>query len=276
MARSEAAPVRGSRHRARSVLITLLLLAGVLMAAHTPAGARSVAWLQDFLEYFSGVFSLVALTAAVVAGVGAAQRLLPIRFRILGQAVHRAMALTAVGFLGSHIVLKIMEAHATVMDAVVPFTGHRGRVMYVGIGTIASDLLILVLVTGVMRGRFVAGSHPWVWRSVHGLAYALWPLAMFHGLTAGRSPKAWVAWSYLICFAVVMFAATSRLPRVARDRRMLRARAPGPHVRTTGHVRTPGQAGDSRRSPSAANDVPDEEFWASLRAEAAGWIGDRR
>ncbi|MCW2945139.1 MAG: hypothetical protein JWR24_1856 [Actinoallomurus sp.] len=261
---------RGPRRRARPVVITLLLLAGVLAAAHTRTGAGAVMWLQRFLEFYSGVFALLALTAAVVAGVGAAQRVVPIRFRILAQAVHRATALMAVGFLVSHVLLKIMEAHATVIDAFVPFAGGHGRVLYIGLGTIAGDLLILVMVTGVTRGRFVARSRPWVWRTVHALAYAMWPLAIFHGLLAGRTPKAWVTLSYVVCFALVLLAATSRLPRLARDRRMLRARAPGPHGRT------PGQAGASRRSPSAATDVPDEEFWASLRAETAGWIGDRR
>lgn len=244
------------------MVITLLLLATVLTAARTQAGAAVVMGAQRFLEFYSGVFALLALTGAVVSGVGAAQRLVPIRFRILAQAMHRAMAVLAVGFLAAHVLLKIMEAHATVLDAVVPFAGGRGRVLYVGLGTIAADLLILVLATGVVRGRFVARSRPWIWRTVHATAYVMWPLAMIHGLSAGRTPKAWVTWSYVLCFAVVMVATVSRLPRLVRDRRMLRARASGSHARTPD--------GGSR------TDVPDERFWASLRAEAANWSGGRR
>jgi hypothetical protein len=224
-------------------------------------------WLQGFLEFYSGVFALLALTATVVAGVGAAQRLVPIRFRIVAQAMHRAVALMAVGFLAAHILLKVMEAHATAMDAVIPFAGGRGRVLYVGLGTIASDLLVVVLATGLARGRFVTGSRPWVWRAVHVLAYVMWPLAMVHGLTAGRTPKAWVTWSYVICFVLVVIAAASRVPRLVRDRRMLRGRVP---------ERPPGQAGSSHGGPEPVGDVPDAEFWASLRTDTAEWIGDRR
>lgn len=264
------------------MLLTVFLLVGVLVAAHTPTGDRAVTRLQRFLEFYSGVFTLLALTAAVVAGVGAAQRLVPIRFRILFQAAHRATAFMAVGFLVAHILLKIMEAHATVIDTVLPFSGHGRHAVYVGLGTIASDLMIVIVATGVMRGRFVAGSRPWVWRTVHGLAYPMWVLAMAHGLLAGRTPKWWVTWSYVICAGVVFVAATSRLPRVLRDRRMVRARAPKDNGRPSGQrtrsARQPAPPSSGRRSANPAAAVPDEEFWASLRAEAAqaNWIGDRR
>lgn len=261
MPRPDAA-LAGERRRAWPAVATLLLLIAVLTGARTRPGASAVLWAQDFLEFFSGVFTLVALTAAVTAGVGAAQRVVPIRFRILFQAAHRAMAVLAVGFLVTHILLKIMEAHAGVLEAVIPFSGGAGR-LYVGLGTIAGDLLVLALVTGVLRGRFVARSRPWLWRTVHATAYVMWPLAMIHGLSAGRAPKSWVTWSYVICFAVVMVAAASRLPRMARDRRMLGARA---------HARP--QAAPSRARSEA--DVPDEQFWASLRADKGSWSGDRR
>ncbi|GLY90382.1 hypothetical protein [Actinoallomurus iriomotensis] len=261
MPRPDAA-LAGERRRARPAVATLLLLVAVLAVARTRPGASAVLWAQDFLEFFSGVFTLVALTAAVTAGVGAAQHRVPIRFRILFQAAHRAMAVLAVGFLVTHILLKIMEAHAGVLEAVVPFAGGAGR-LYVGLGTIAGDLLVLALVTGVLRGRFVARSRPWLWRAVHATAYVMWPLAMIHGLSAGRAPKSWVTWSYVICFAVVMVAAASRLPRMARDRRMLGARA---------HARP--QAATPRTRSEA--DVPDEKFWASLRAETGARSGDRR
>jgi DMSO/TMAO reductase YedYZ heme-binding membrane subunit len=259
MPRPDAAPA-GDHRRAWPVAVVLLLVA-VLAGARTRAGASAVLRAQDFLEFFSGVFSLVALTAAVTAGVGAAQRLVPIRFRILFQAAHRAMAVLAVGFLVTHVLLKVMEAHAGVLESVVPFVGGPGR-LYVGLGTIAGDLLILALVTGVLRGRFVARSRPWLWRAVHSTAYLMWPLAMVHGLSAGRPPKSWVTWSYVICFGIVMAAAVSRLPRMLRDRRMLDSRA-----------HAPAQAATGPRD-RAETDVPDEHFWASLRAETGN--GGRR
>ncbi|GAB3968895.1 hypothetical protein GCM10029978_039180 [Actinoallomurus acanthiterrae] len=270
--------------RARTTLVTLLLLAFVLVVGRTSQGAALVVRLRAFLEFYVGVFALLAATAAVVAGVAAAQRTLPIGLRILAQGAHRATAVMAVGFLATHIVLKVMEAHAGVLDAFLPFTGHGRRAVLVGLGTIAGDLLVVILGTGVLRGRFVGNARPWMWRTVHALAYVMWPLAIIHGLMAGRPPKAWVTWSYIICAVLVLIAATGRLPRLARDRRMLRARK----VRGDGRV-TGGGAGarhggaDPRdrvdanaKSSADSGDLPDEQFWAALRAETAPWLGDRK
>jgi predicted ferric reductase len=239
-------------------IVTGVLLVAVLIGARTSPGTAAVAWLRGFLEFYSGVFALLAMTATVVAGVIAAQHAVPARFRILVQAAHRATALMTVGFLVAHILLKVMEAHAGVLDILVPFLGGQDRARWVGLGTIASDLLILAMATGVMRGRFVGNRRPWLWRSLHGLAYAMWPLGIAHGLLAGRSPTWWVTASYLVCFAFVAVAALARLPRIVGNRNMIGAHRPAP------------------RADPPQVEVPDEQFWRLLRAEAKQWIGDRR
>ncbi|GAB2805941.1 hypothetical protein GCM10027176_08700 [Actinoallomurus bryophytorum] len=217
-------PVR----RVRRVVIALLLLAGGLAAlavARPDPGA--VSRLRDLLEYVAGVFALLALTEGFLSGVAASERVVPIRFRLLIQSTHRTTTLLAAGFLVVHVLLKITEGHATILDAFVPFYGGHGRVVYVGLGTIAGDLLILVLVTGLMRARFAASRRPWVWRSVHVLAYLMWPLALLHGLLAGRAAKPWVVVSYAIAAALVLLAVASRLPRLAHERRMIAAQSSG-------------------------------------------------
>jgi hypothetical protein len=261
--------------------MTLVLLAAVLVAGRTPQGVALVERLRVFLEFYVGVFALLAATAAVVAGVIAAQRILPIGLRILAQGAHRSTAVMAVGFLVTHIVLKVMEAHASVLDAFLPFTGHGQRAFLIGLGTIAGDLLVVVVATGMLRGRFVVGPRPWLWRTVHALAYVMWPVAIIHGLTAGRPPKAWVTWSYIVCAALVLIAATGRLPRLARDRRMLRARKARGDGRVTGPGAGPRRAPTEPRDRAGATrpdtgELPDEEFWAALRSETAPWLGDRR
>lgn len=272
------APQRGPARRpgATRPLLTLVLLAGVLVAGRTPQAASAVAWLRDFLEFFVGVFTLLAATAAAVAGVAAAQRALPIRMRILAQGAHRATAVMAVGFLVAHIVLKVMEAHASVLDAFLPFVGAHGRVLYIGLGTIAGDLLVLIVATGVMRGRFVGQGRPWVWRALHSSAYLMWAVAIVHGLLAGRPAAAWVTWSYVICFAVVVVAAASRLPRMLRDRRMLRARKAKGDFRIPSFGSPAGRRATADLGGGTSGDIPDEDFWSALRAEAGPWIGKRR
>jgi len=176
-----------------------LALAGTLTAARTASGQAVVAAAGDFLEYYAGVFTLVTLTGAVVFGVVAALRVLPPRPRIVAQALHRASAVTAVGFLVTHAVLKVMEAHARPLDLVVPTTPS-----WVALGTIAGDLLVLAAATGAARGRYAATVRPWAWRMLHCTVYVTWPVALAHGLLAGRAPKAWVTISYLVCAAAVV------------------------------------------------------------------------
>jgi hypothetical protein len=47
-------------------------------------------------------------------------------------------------------------------------------------------------------------------------------------------------------------------------------------LRARGPERPPAQAATTRASSEPVGDVPDAEFWSSLRNETAGWIGDRR
>jgi hypothetical protein len=126
-----------------------LVLAGavlVLIGAATPQGAVAVANVQYFLNFFAGVFALVALTIAVMSGLLATDRLiLKIRHRVLAQALHRASAIVAVAMLFAHVSVKVMAGLAVPANIVIPTGGA------VGLGTIAFDLLLVIVVTG-MRG----------------------------------------------------------------------------------------------------------------------------
>jgi hypothetical protein len=171
---------------------------------------------MHFLLFYAGVFALIGLTAAVGAGLLAADRIImtPNR-RIIAQAVHRAVSFGAVGFLMVHIVTEIIAGRSHPIDAVVPFLGER-RALYLGMGTIASDLFLLVLVTGIMRGRFATLRPTWMWRALHAVAYLAWPLGILHGLLDGRTAKPYVDWSYGACVAAVGLALITRLVVAAR------------------------------------------------------------
>jgi hypothetical protein len=95
--------------RGRFLLQALVFLipatAAVIAAIDTSQGRAMVIVAQRFLLVYSGVFALVALTAAVAAGLLAAGKIaLSPRHRIAAQAVHRAISLIALAVLVTHIV----------------------------------------------------------------------------------------------------------------------------------------------------------------------------
>jgi len=207
---------RRGRHRG-AIAVLLAGKTGPLAASGTAAAGVILASLQRFLLAYSGVFALVALTAAVAAGLAATDRLvMSPAGRVTFQAVHRAVSLAAVGFLASHVLLEVLAHRSHVADAVVPFLAS-GRTLYLGLGTLASDLVLLIVLTGVARRRF-ASRWTAAWRGVHVTAYVAWPMAILHGLLAGRAAKPYVDWSYGACVAAVAVALVVRLvaPRQAR------------------------------------------------------------
>jgi len=224
-----------SRQRA---LIAVLLAGPALPLAGSGSAAPGVilASLQRFLLAYSGVFALIALTAAVATGLAAADRLVmtPVG-RVRFQAVHRALSLAAVGFLASHVLLQILAHRSRPIDAVVPFLAS-GRTVYLGLGTLAADLVLVIALTGVARRRFA--SH-WTatWRGVHAIAYLCWPLAIVHGLLSGRQAKPYVDWSYGACVAAVALALVVRLVAAPRGRAPARL-----HQVPAGPDQVPGSA----------------------------------
>ena len=240
MGRVNSAP----SHRAASVVIAtvFLLLISALVPMVSAIGTGQVhtiaAAMQRFLLFYSGVFALVGLTAAVGAGVLAADQVVmsPGR-RIVSQAMHRALSLLALAALFNHITLEIIAHRARAADAVVPFLAQR-QMLFMGLGTIATDLFVLIVMTGILRKRFAAAARPWVWRSLHATAYLAWPMAILHGLLAGRVAKPYVDWSYGGCLAAAGLALALRYVATSRGRQLT-----GPPA--------PDQFSQPTRSPSA-------------------------
>jgi DMSO/TMAO reductase YedYZ heme-binding membrane subunit len=220
----ELIPARGSKpwpRRAGCLLLVLAASPALIGALRTSLGRDLTGRVLTFLLSYSGVFALVALTMAVGVGLaGTGRPVLSPGSRVAAQALHRAISFIAVGALGTHIVLEITAQRAGMMDALVPFL-DSGRTFYIGLGTLASDLLILIVITGLARRRF-AVRWPWAWRAVHALAYLCWPFAILHGLLAGRSAQPYVDWSYGACVAVVGLALVVRFAAATRSRAGLR------------------------------------------------------
>jgi methionine sulfoxide reductase heme-binding subunit len=82
-----------------------------------------------------------------------------------------------------------------VIDTFVPFAG-RYRPLWLGLGAVATDLLLALVLTSLVRRRL---GYP-VWRFIHWTAYACWPLALVHGLGTGSDARSgWVQLLYVVC-----------------------------------------------------------------------------
>ncbi|NUP03164.1 MAG: hypothetical protein HOV96_15450 [Nonomuraea sp.] len=189
-----------------SASITAVLLS-VFALARTERGVALLGRGVSFLEFYAGVFALVLLTATVALGLLTTERVfLSPANRVRAQLAHRATAFIGLAYLVTHITLMISLGHAPPGAAVVPVAG-----LYVGLGALAFDLMVVAVATGMLRGRFAVRSTPWMWRLMHSAAYLAWPVAITHGLTAGRPPAGWVAWSYVACLAAVGSALVVRV-----------------------------------------------------------------
>jgi preprotein translocase subunit SecG len=203
-----------------AVVIGTVVLAAA--AAATTTGHTVVAASDHFLLYYAGVLALIALTAEVGIGLVASDRIfMKPSARVTAQALHRAMGFGAIAFLIIHIALEIIAGRSQPADAVIPFL-DKGKTFYLGLGTVASDMFIVIMMTGIYRARLAAKMSPKAWRVIHASAYAAWIFGLVHGLLAGRPAKSFfgfsgfVAWSYGACVVAVAAALMVRL--VAKNR----------------------------------------------------------
>ena len=158
----------------------------------------------------AGAVSLVLLTAVVGLGILSSLRFEATGWpRFLTAGLHRNLALVTLIFLGLHIVTAVVDPYTNLgwAAAVIPFSSYY-RTFWLGLGTIAAELVAAIGITTLARG-FIG---PRAWKIVHWLAYAAWPVGVVHGL--GTGTDAWSAWFFAlacVCIALVGFAVVYRL-----------------------------------------------------------------
>lgn len=158
----------------------------------------------------SGAVALILLSAVVVLGVLTRMRVEGRGWpRFLTAAVHRDLSLISVLFVLLHVVTAVVDpfTHLGLVAAVVPF-GSGYRTFWLGLGTVSFELLLAVLVTSLTR-RWIGQR---LWRGVHWLAYASWPVAVLHSIGTGTdSSSVWLMPIYAACIMAVLVAASWRL-----------------------------------------------------------------
>ena len=149
--------------------------------------------------------SLLLLTAVVVLGIATTTRregqIWP---RFLSARLHRNVSLLTLVFLELHIATAVLDpfAHLGLRDAVIPFASSY-RPLWLGLGVVAAELVVALAITSALRSRISYR----VWRALHWIAYACWPLALLHGVGTGSDVRTgWFTVLDVVCVGAVFSA----------------------------------------------------------------------
>ncbi|WP_329123642.1 ferric reductase-like transmembrane domain-containing protein [Streptomyces sp. NBC_01465] len=163
-----------------------------------------------YVSRATGVVCLVLFTAVVLLGI-----LVHLRKRLPGLprfgtvGLHRTLSLLAVVFLAVHIGSSVFDSYVNIslLDVLVPFASDY-QPLWLGLGTVAFDLMLAVVATSLLRRRI---GHR-VWRAVHWLAYLSWPVALVHGIGIGTDTGVdWMTWLTVVCVVAVVGGVTVRV-----------------------------------------------------------------
>lgn len=158
----------------------------------------------------TGLVTLLLLTASVFLGVLTAGRYASDKWpRFLTMGLHRNLSLVVLIFLALHVITTVIDTYTSipVTAAFLPFTSSYKGGLWLGLGAVALDLLVALVLTSLVRLRL---GHR-AWRRLHWAAYICWPVALVHGLGIGTDTKSMVVYIFtLTCVASVVAVATWR------------------------------------------------------------------
>jgi predicted ferric reductase len=168
---------------------------------------------SNWIWYFgraTGFVALILFTAIIVLGVAGRMRLASERWpRFVVGTMHRDLALIALIVLGVHIAASILDTYVSipVIAAVVPFTSNY-QPFWVGLGALAVDVMLAVIITSLLRRHIGLR----VWKAIHWLNYALWPVAVAHTIGIGSDTgSAWGMGLTIVCCVIVAAAVAARV-----------------------------------------------------------------
>jgi methionine sulfoxide reductase heme-binding subunit len=179
----------------------------------------TVTW---YVARATGIVTLAFLTASVLLGILTSFRWSsPSWPRFVVEFVHRNVSLLVLVFLAIHVVTVVADSFAPIrwIDVVIPFISAY-RPFWLGLGAVAFDLLLALVVTSLLRHRIGYRT----WRIVHWLAYACWPVAVLHGLGTGSDTKSGPVLAFTaVCIVAVLVTAALRVGAGLRTRPGARA-----------------------------------------------------
>jgi sulfoxide reductase heme-binding subunit YedZ len=191
---------------------------GVALLALIPAAAQaaygSVSPTLDYRVWemirASGLIAYVLLSVSMIVGIAVRVRALDwLMKRAWVLEGHQMLSILALIFTASHMTFTLMNQYVpfSLAGILVPFaSGWRPAATVLGI--VAFYLLVLLTFSSWLRP--VIGQK--AWRTIHYSAFAVWVMALGHGVFAGSDTSVpWVQWMYLLSAAAVGFLIVFRV-----------------------------------------------------------------
>jgi methionine sulfoxide reductase heme-binding subunit len=136
-----------------------------------------------YLARASGIVAFVLLTIAVVLGLTLSGRA-KLRYwpRFAVEDVHRFAGLLTGTFISLHVLTLLVDSYLPFSPAQLVVPGDSAyRPLSTALGVVAAELLVALAIANRYRKRL---SYRF-WRRAHYLNFAVWGLALFHGIFAG-------------------------------------------------------------------------------------------
>ena len=176
-------------------------------APRTDPVSNTILW---YTTRGAGAVTLILLSAVVVLGILTTLRVQSEAWpRFLTTGLHRNLALMTLVFLALHIVTAVVDPYTSLgwAAAFIPFSSYY-RTFWLGLGVVSFELLLAIVITSVVRAYV---GHR-LWRAIHWLTYAAWPVGVLHGIGTGTdTTSAWMLAITAGCVAAVAVAAVVRL-----------------------------------------------------------------
>ena len=172
-----------------------------------------------YLSRSSAVVAYLLLWASMATGLAISNRLAriwpggPIAFDL-----HQHTSLLGLGFALFHALILMGDHYInySLAQVLIPVASAEYRPLWVGLGQIGWYTLVIVSLTFYVRRKI--GHH--VWRLIHFLSYAMFALALLHGLMSGTdSPALWARMMYWASAASVLFLTVYRVLSVYTNRK---------------------------------------------------------
>lgn len=162
----------------------------------------------------AGVVAYVLLTSGALLGILLSGRARLARWPAFAITdVHRFVAFLTGWFVALHVGAVLLDSyvHTSVVQALVPGLSSY-RPLWVGLGTVALELLAAVALANLLRKRIGHAR----WRRIHYLTFVVWGTATLHGIGAGTDARAaWLRLLYVVSVGCVAAAVTWRAGRPA-------------------------------------------------------------